>query len=363
MKIAFFHELNPGGARRVANEFANYLSKKHNVDIYIVDEENREEKINSESAFFFKFKPKKWSGNNWKIKLYKDTFELIKLSSLHKKIAKRIDRMNYDVILVNPSKYTQAPFILKYLKTPSIYYCQEPLRIAYDPLAGIPQNLDLARYTYEKINRFIRKIIDKSNLDRAKFYIAPSRYRAELFKKTYNKKADVVYCGVDTSFFSFSKKRRNVDILYIGSSNLIDGYDTFKNAISKLKSKVKITTLLYGKNWVDDKKLKEIYHTSKILLCTARKEGLGLSTLEGMSSGIVTIAVNEAGHRETVIDNETGFLLPRNALEIAKKIEWLLSHPTKYSKMSLNSRTIALKKWSWNERAKDLEKYIRRVLV
>jgi len=37
MKIAFFHELHAGGARRASNEFAKHLSKNHIVDLFIVD--------------------------------------------------------------------------------------------------------------------------------------------------------------------------------------------------------------------------------------------------------------------------------------------------------------------------------------
>ena len=39
MKIAFFHELNIGGARRCVNEFAVNLKEKHQVDLYFVDQD------------------------------------------------------------------------------------------------------------------------------------------------------------------------------------------------------------------------------------------------------------------------------------------------------------------------------------
>src|SRR5258708_3905124 len=130
MKIAFFHEVHAGGARKTVNEFGKRLKHKHTVDMYYVDGKNdvAEEK-NFHSVNFYKFTPKKWTGGNWKTKLYKDSIELIKLYNSHKKIARDIDIKKYDLVFIHPSKFTQAPFLLRFLKTKKIYYCQEPLRM------------------------------------------------------------------------------------------------------------------------------------------------------------------------------------------------------------------------------------------
>ena len=48
MKIAIFHELHAGGARRAVNEFAIRLKKKNRVDLFLVDE-----KTSAEENIFF----------------------------------------------------------------------------------------------------------------------------------------------------------------------------------------------------------------------------------------------------------------------------------------------------------------------
>ena len=133
MKIAIFHELDFGGARRTVDEFAKRLNKIFDVDLYYVDGKKEEvlKKI-YKNIFYYPFYPKSWKCNNWKVKLYKDTVELVNLYNLHKKIASDIKSRDYDYIFVHPSKFTQAPFLLRFLKN-CIYYCQEPLRIVYDP--------------------------------------------------------------------------------------------------------------------------------------------------------------------------------------------------------------------------------------
>src|SRR5947208_961490 len=101
MKIAIFHELHKGGARRAVNEFAKRLKKNHVVNLYLVDEKvKKEEKTFFNSVFLYKFTPKKWNGGNWKVRLYKDSVELFRLYKLHKQIAQKINEQKYDVVLV-----------------------------------------------------------------------------------------------------------------------------------------------------------------------------------------------------------------------------------------------------------------------
>ena len=80
MKIAFFHELPLGGARRGISDFAKNLKGKYKIDLYYVDDiEHKEEYNNYQNVFYFKFNSKKWLGHNWKTKLYTDTVQLFKL--------------------------------------------------------------------------------------------------------------------------------------------------------------------------------------------------------------------------------------------------------------------------------------------
>ena len=51
-----------------------------------------------------------------------------------------------------------------------------------------------------------------------------------------------------------------------------------------------------------------------------RDEDFGLAPLEAMASGKVVIAVNDGGYRESIVDGETGWLVPPTAESIAKAI-------------------------------------------
>src|SRR3989344_8192921 len=163
MKIAVFHELPEGGARRAINEFCKQLKITNLVDLFLVDEEeNLSEKKFYSNIFFHRFIPKKWVGHNWTIRFYKDTIELIKLYFLNKKIARQIDNEKYDIVLVSASRYIEAPFIMRFLQTPFVFFIHDPFyRIIYDSMLKISKKLDIIRYNYERFNRLLRKVLDK----------------------------------------------------------------------------------------------------------------------------------------------------------------------------------------------------------
>ncbi len=365
MKIAFFHELHAGGARRASNEFAKQLRKNHTVDLYITDEGlNSKEKNFYDRIFFFKFLPIKWNGNDWRGKLYKDTYELYKLYKLHKNIAKVIDKKKYDIVFVQPSKLTQAPFILRFLKSKNMYYCQESLRIVYDKSFRINKQLPKYKYIYESVNRFIRKIIDKKNIKSANQVLVNSNFTKRNIFSAYNISSKVCYMGVDTNIFKPSKIKKTNDILYIGAYAYSDGYTDLKKILSKNTQKYKVLILAQERKWIDnDLLLRSLYSQSKIALALSHNEPFGLIPLEAMACGVPIIAINEGGYKESVVNGKTGFLVSRNTVLLQKKINYLLKNKKILEKFSYESRSHILQNWTWEKNTRILEKIIiKRVL-
>ncbi len=355
MKIAFFHELPFGGARRCVNDFARYLKNNHHVDLYYVDsEENIDEHINFTNAYFYKFIPVIWKGRNWKLRLYKDTIELFKLRALHKSIAEKINRKNYDFAFVHGSRYTQAPFVLKYLKIKKIYYCQETLRMIYEnDLSSM--DLDLLRKLYERFNRFLRKKIDSENLKKADIVLANSYFTKSNVLTAYNIKSKVCYMGVDLSIFKQEKLKKDIDVLFIGAKDYINGYPLFLEALQIINRKNIVIKVIDGSKWISDSELVDFYNRSKVVLTLGLNEPFGLVALETMACAVPIIALDEGGHKETVVNGQTGFLVPRRSKVIAEKIKLFLSHTDIARKFGFNGRNEIIRNWTWKKRISDLE--------
>ncbi len=362
MNIAFFHELPEGGAKSSTLKMANLLcSFGYNVDLYYVAE--KKDILNNykfRNEFFYEFKQKKWVGNDWKKRLYKDTIELYKIYKLDRKIAADINSKKYDLVLINASQFIESPFILRFLNSYKVFYAHDPnYRMIYEKSLDISKKLSLLRYNYEKVNRTIRKRLDYLNIHRANLILANSNFASRVIFKTYNRRSTVVYLGVDENLFKPKKVSKEIDILFVGTFDEIDGYDLLSDALKNIKNKLNVVAVPGKSRWISNQQhIVDLYQKSKIVVCLAINEPFGLVPLESMSCGVPVIAVNEGGYTETVVNNKTGFLVKRQKEKLAGKIKLLLDNPKLAKEMGNRGRKEILSNWTWEKRGKELEKVL-----
>src|SRR4030042_5502310 len=169
MKIAVFHNIPTGGAKRTVYEKVKYLSRTHDIDLF--EYTNTKENVWDLRPFVNKIYRFPFSLGSklprFLSRIEKDYKNFILLKKVSKKIARKINKANYDLVLVHPDVFTESPFILRYLKIPHIYYCQEYLRQAYEPELHIVDNISVFKKLYESFMRNIRKNIDKTNISYA----------------------------------------------------------------------------------------------------------------------------------------------------------------------------------------------------
>jgi len=369
MRIAVFYSLAFGGAKRVVFEHIKGLKKRnHTVDVYIVNPEpdifDPTPYCDTAYTYIFRHDIYKFPIIGRFMKDYKTFFHL---KNFHKKIAKDIDKGKYDVVLVHPDRFTQAPFILKFLKTPSVYYCQEPLRIVYEYALRLKDNVGLLKHVYEDATRMYLKRIDRENVRAATLTIASCYHIRERMIEVYDVYPKVVYCGIDDTIFRPLKQNKSNQIFFVGSTTIsIDGYDLIEKAFhlipENLRPKLRIVSWQNeNKNRLTDKALVETYNHSIVTLCLSRFETFGLVPLESMACGTPVIATKVSGHRETVVDNKTGFLVDFDPKEIAKKLMFLIKNPSKVITMGKNARRHIENSFTWKIQIDILDKTLTEV--
>ena len=88
-------------------------------------------------------------------------------------------------------------------------------------------------------------------------------------------------------------------------------------------------------------------------------EGLCITVVEAMASGLPIVATNVGGIPESVVDGYNGFLVPpRDPEALAAKILELIDKPDLRIQMGKRSRKIAEGKYSWDKMVKDIEEVI-----
>ncbi|MDP2637835.1 MAG: glycosyltransferase family 4 protein [Candidatus Levybacteria bacterium] len=365
MNIAIYYNLLFGGAKRVVFEQAKWLKKNgHTIGIYTTDTERDffDFRVITDEVNTYPFNFK--TGNIPVVSRARRDFNVfLSLKNLHKKIASDIDKGCYDVVLAHPDHLTQAPFILKFLKTPSVYYCEEPLRIAYEYSLRFKDNVGIHKLAYEKLTRMYRKKIDRENARAASFPVASCYHIRERMIESYDVYPHVCYPGIETDLFRPLHFVKRNELLFIGGKNVWnDGYDLVEKALSliPLKERPKLHVIEWKKNGnrLSDEEIVKLYNRVKIVLCLSRFETFGLVPLEAMACGTPVIATKISGHRETVLDKKSGFLVDFDYREIARKIRELFADKSLYEAMSLYARKQMVDEWSWNKRIIDLEKIL-----
>jgi glycosyltransferase involved in cell wall biosynthesis len=369
MRIAVYYNLNFGGAKRVIFEQVKWLAKKkHKIDLYLItkDEDIFDPIKYSENVYRYPYQEKLTTFNIFN-KLQKDASVFLNLKNLHKKIAKDIDSRNYDLVFVHPDKFTQAPYLLRFLKTISVYYCQEPLRIAYEYSLRFKDKVSFYKKAYEQLNRLTRKNIDLVNVRAATNSIASCYHVRERMIESYDVYPRVCYPGIDHNVFRPLKTKKSNQVMFIGDKSVVtDGYDLAFESLRLIPAKIrpKLKIISWKKNnkeRLSDEDLVKLYNESIAVFCLSRLETFGLVPLEAMSCGIPVIATKISGHRETVLEDKTGYLVDFQPKEIARKLVGLINNRNICEQMGKDGRKLILEKWTWEVCNKELETILKEI--
>lgn len=208
-----------------------------------------------------------------------------------------------------------------------IYYCHTPPRFAFDQLdrylarvaAPVRPLLRLAIGTYR--HRYLQAL---HCMDRV---VTNSHHvRARLLAQT-GIDADVIYPPIDTQALRFLGQQgyylslgrlepnKRVDRIVRAFIDMPDQQLVVASGGSQLAA---LKALAAGAanirfvGWLDGPALAQLMGNAIAALYIPEDEDFGMSAVEAMAAGKPLIGVNEGGLRESVIDQQTGILLPAN---------------------------------------------------
>jgi len=125
MRIALFHNLPSGGAKRTTYEQTRRLAQRHEVDLFSLSTANQEFadiRGFAHRTVILPFKPGRLFRSPFgRLNQAVRILDLLRLRRVMRALADEIDRHGYDVALVHPCMFTFTPTVLRYLRTPSLY--------------------------------------------------------------------------------------------------------------------------------------------------------------------------------------------------------------------------------------------------
>ena len=190
----------------------------------------------------------------------------------------------------------------------------------------------------------------------------------------------VVESGVDTTRYkpiAEIERFREATLLYLGRLKRYKRVDLILAAVAKLRSQgVQVRLFVAGQGdhalklerqaadlglgpeaveflgFVSEEEKLKLLQRAWVHVLTSAKEGWGISNLEASACATPTVASDSPGLRDSVIDQETGFLVPHgDADALVGKIRLLLSDRTLRGRMGKAARQFALS-LSWDQTAR-----------
>jgi glycosyltransferase involved in cell wall biosynthesis len=396
MKIAVYHNLMSGGAKRALYETTRRIAQDHRVDVFTLS--------SAEHAFCdlrpvvanyrvfgfesFPLVPSPFGALNHGVR----AADILRLRPVQRLIAAEIDAGGYDVALVYASdRFTNGPMLLQYLKTPSVCYCNDPLRAQYDPTIMRPYSqLAGARNVLDRVNVLrplyhgLQRHEDRRSLRAAGMLLVNSYFSRETIYRIYAVQPHVCYLGVDTDVFRPTKAARGNYVVSVGTINPIKGHDFVIRSLALVPAMIRPRLVIVGnfsvpeeegylldlaragtvqvesRVMVDTTDLVDLYSRAKMTLYAPVLEPFGFVALESMACGTPVVSVAEGGVRETIRHGETGLLTDRDPSQFAQSVTRLLDNPTYAQQLGDRGPEYVQQHWSWDQTMTSLRRYLDR---
>lgn len=234
------------------------------------------------------------------------------------------------------------------------------------------------------VENAVYKLFGDRILRRAKKIVAYNDNVVDFLKSRGVKSGTIVknYNGIDTDYFcptTISEKKRlrkqygfgsnDRIVLFVGRlvpkkgyQILLDGLDTDNTYIvvgygivpphyNNLKN-----VKFFGP--ASQEQLRDLYHLSDVFAFPSTGEIFTLVHQEALASGLPVVVADDPGYRHYDVNKSLMFMPKRNAKEIAKAIDAILSNATLQKMMGKYSRQIAEKRFSWkNNYPREFEIY------
>jgi glycosyltransferase involved in cell wall biosynthesis len=395
MRIAVFHNLPSGGAKRALFNACTYLrAAGHALSLAVPDTADEgylplQGVVDKVAVFPTRRAASDAVGFCIRNRVSplllasKTVRRLVAIEACQRVIARHLNETNHDLVLVEQSQVLYSPFLLKHLRKPTVYFCQQPLRLG-EAAAAPP-----ARPRREKhlLTRQALLRLDRENASCASLILTNSCYSRESLLRQYGLESSVTHLGIDCDRFRPLGLERAGYVLSVGAIQPAKGFAFLVDALGRMEKRIRPPLLLIGnacsarerqrleaaagqadvalevRVGVDERELVEIYNRAAAFVYAPRLEPFGLAVLEAMACGTPVLAVREGGVRESVVDGETGFLVDRDEEAFAERLAALLDDDRRRRIMGGLARDAVLAYWTVEKAGERLTRRMGRVLA
>lgn len=399
LRIAVWHNLPPGGARRsIAAQVAGLIRRGHRVDIWSPLPAVREglmpfDERAQQHAVPLNFDPVAEAAAGFRIgRAWTEQKRLIAAMEQHSRRAvAQMQDSRVDVLLATNCLYFHSPLIGRFFTGPKLLYLQDPKRKLYtaderliwrasDPaVGGLKQRLGkLARDHIEIRDARLLADLDYRNTAAFDRLLVNSWFSRESMLRAYNLDSRVCYLGIDASLFSPRDEPKEPYVIGVGSITPNKNIEFLVRALATISQErprlvwvgqiadpayaARLGDLARGLSVdlqlrveVPDAELVVLLRRAAVFVYAPRLEPFGFAPLEANACGTVAIGVPEGGLRESIAEGVNGFLVEPEPRAFGDKVAWLLSRPERAASMGLRAAEHVRSNWTWDKSVERLE--------
>lgn len=394
MRIALFHNLPSGGAKRAVQEWMRRLADRHTFDVYTLSSAEHaycDVRPYAAAHHIFDFSPRPlFRSPLGRFNQLQRSRDLGTLTQVGEKIATLINAGGYDVAFLQPCLYTYTPTFANLLQVPCVYYLHEPFGPSfvrkctrpYLKEGGLRQKVDnldplIALYQRRLAGIRARSVAAITRL------LANSQYTSQWMARQYDVDAPVSYYGVDSEQFRPLPAVAKADfVLSVGELSPRKGFDFLVESLGRIPTGQRPPLhLICNSVQADERQFIEglaaqhgvslqiqiglnadqmavEHNRARLCVYSPVAEPFGLVPLEAMACGTPVVGVAEGGVAETIRHEHTGLLTARQPALFAAAVQSLFDDPKRVARYSQQARQYVLDEWSWERSVETLEAHL-----
>ena len=395
MKVAIYHNLRSGGAKRALFDYTKGLVEHgHTVDVFAPQcADERFLDLRPLVRAYHEVPMRVFAGSTAGRSRVADALALyatsLGLAAHGRAAAKAIDAGAYDAAFVHQCQFAHSPYVLRFLRTPAVYYCGEPRRVSFEYSVryyaaelGRPQRVLLGVYLTLLDPALRRRDIRAARA--ATLILANSFFSVESIKRAYGRYARVAYLGTNLGVLRAADVPRRNAVISVGALEPPKGHELLIDAVGTLPARDRPEVQIVADRGlaghagrlsdraaalgvelsiheqIADSELARLYSGARAAVCAAELEPFGYTPLEAMACGTPVVAVREGGYKETVIDGVNGRLVERDPRSLGAAIGELLADTSSWQTLSAGALETA-GRWSVQAATVRLERLLSEV--
>ena len=238
------------------------------------------------------------------------------------------DFSSYDLVI--SSSHCAVKSVKVPQRTVHVCYCHSPMRYAWDQFEAYFGPAQIGELNSRLMRPIMRQMArwDRRTASRVDRFLANSQYVAGRIGRYYNRRSAVVHPPVDTDFYTPESRSSSAGFLIVSALVPYKRLDVAIEACRRVN--VPLTVIGTGPEearlralagpdvrflgWLRDEEIRTHYR-SAIATLLPGTEDFGIVPVESQACGTPVVALADGGARETVIDGQTGILVPEPTAE------------------------------------------------